>query len=82
MPKNKTHKGLAKRIKVTGTGKVKHRKSGKSHLNSHFTGSQNRTHRKAHFVAKSIAKRLERVLHRRLRGADQSRPEPAKTEQA
>lgn len=32
MPKKKTHKGLAKRIKVTGTGKLLHRRSGKAHL--------------------------------------------------
>ncbi len=32
MPKQKTHKGLSKRIKITGTGKVKHKRSGGSHL--------------------------------------------------
>jgi large subunit ribosomal protein L35 len=31
MPKNKTHKGIAKRVKVTGTGKLKHAGSGKRH---------------------------------------------------
>jgi large subunit ribosomal protein L35 len=30
--KKKTHKGLAKRVKVTATGKLLHRRSGKSHL--------------------------------------------------
>lgn len=30
--KKKTHKGLAKRVKVTATGKVLHRRGGKSHL--------------------------------------------------
>jgi large subunit ribosomal protein L35 len=34
MPKLKTHKGLAKRIKVTGRGKLKHRRPGASHLMS------------------------------------------------
>jgi large subunit ribosomal protein L35 len=34
MPKQKTHKGLAKRVKVTGTGKLKHRRAGASHLMS------------------------------------------------
>ena len=32
MPKQKTHKGTKKRFRVTGTGKVKHRSSGTSHL--------------------------------------------------
>jgi large subunit ribosomal protein L35 len=32
MPKQKTHKGLSKRVKITGTGKVKHRRAGMGHL--------------------------------------------------
>jgi large subunit ribosomal protein L35 len=31
MPKNKTHSGAAKRIKVTGTGKLVHQRAGKRH---------------------------------------------------
>jgi len=34
MPKQKTHKGYAKRVKVTGTGKVVRPKSNGSHLMS------------------------------------------------
>ena len=34
MPKQKTHKGLAKRVKVTGSGKVKRHRSGAGHLQS------------------------------------------------
>lgn len=32
MPKMKTHKGAAKRFKVTGSGKVKAKKSGLRHI--------------------------------------------------
>lgn len=32
MPKLKTHKGSAKRFKVTGTGKIMRRRACKSHL--------------------------------------------------
>ena len=32
MPKQKTHRGAAKRFKVTGTGKVLRRKAYRSHL--------------------------------------------------
>ncbi|MEE9221665.1 MAG: 50S ribosomal protein L35, partial [candidate division NC10 bacterium] len=32
MPKLKTHRGAAKRLKVTGSGKIRRRKAGKSHL--------------------------------------------------
>jgi len=34
MPKQKTHKGLAKRVKVTANGKIKIHKAGASHLMS------------------------------------------------
>lgn len=32
MPKAKTHKGAAKRFKITGTGQIKRSKAYKSHL--------------------------------------------------
>jgi large subunit ribosomal protein L35 len=31
MPKNKTHSGMKKRVKVTGTGRLLHAGSGKRH---------------------------------------------------
>ena len=34
MPKQKIHKGLSKRIKITASGKVRYRRSGGSHLMS------------------------------------------------
>ena len=35
MPKMKTHSGAKKRFKLTGSGKLMHRKAGKMHLNEH-----------------------------------------------
>ena len=32
MPKQKTHKGVKKRFRLTAKGKVKHRQAGTSHL--------------------------------------------------
>ncbi len=32
MPKLKTHRGVAKRFKTSGTGKIRHQRAGKSHL--------------------------------------------------
>jgi large subunit ribosomal protein L35 len=32
MPKQKTHRGAAKRFRVTGTGKIRRRNSNRSHL--------------------------------------------------
>ncbi|MHC4678301.1 MAG: 50S ribosomal protein L35 [Planctomycetota bacterium] len=34
MPKQKTHKGSSKRVKITASGKVKHRRAGAGHLMS------------------------------------------------
>ena len=42
MPKQKTHKGMKKRFKVTASGKVKHRKAFRGHLLSHKTGQRKR----------------------------------------
>ncbi|MEX2288002.1 MAG: 50S ribosomal protein L35 [Planctomycetaceae bacterium] len=35
MPKQKTHKGIKKRFKLTATGKAKHRKAFRGHRLSH-----------------------------------------------
>lgn len=42
MPKQKTHKGMKKRYKLTATGKVKHRKRGRGHLLSGKTSKRKR----------------------------------------
>lgn len=42
MPKQKTHKGMKKRFKLTATGKVKHRKAFRGHLLSHKSGKRKR----------------------------------------
>jgi large subunit ribosomal protein L35 len=34
MPKQKTHKGLTKRVKITATGKVRRKRTGGGHLMS------------------------------------------------
>ena len=42
MPKAKTHKGSAKRFRVSAKGKLKRAQAGKKHLNSHKTGKRKR----------------------------------------
>jgi large subunit ribosomal protein L35 len=42
MPKAKTHKGSAKRFRVSAAGKLKRAQAGKKHLNSHKTGKRKR----------------------------------------
>lgn len=42
MSKMKTHKGVKKRFRLTGTGKVKHRSAGKSHRNVRMSAKRTR----------------------------------------
>lgn len=73
MPKNKTHKGLLKRVRITKTGKVRHAKAGFKHLRSHKTGKRLRRLRRGGYLRASDTARLSKLLFRRLRGANQPR---------
>ncbi|MGA4508732.1 50S ribosomal protein L35 [Propionibacteriaceae bacterium G1746] len=42
MPKMKSHSGAKKRFRVTGSGKVMHRKAGRKHLLEHKTSNRTR----------------------------------------
>lgn len=75
MPKNKTHKGLLKRVRISKSGKVRHNKSGYKHLRSHKSPDRLRRLRKGTVMSSSDAKRLGKLLFRRLRGRDQLRSE-------
>lgn len=73
MPKNKKHKGLLKRIRISKTGKVRHRSAGFKHLRSGKSPNRLRRLRKDPVLASPDAKRLEKLLFRRLRGRTQPR---------
>ncbi len=63
--KKKTHKGIKKRFKVTATGKVIHKRSGSSHLNSHKSGKQIRRLRKKSVVqVRAVNQRLRLAVTR------------------
>lgn len=62
MPKMKTHRGAAKRLKSTGTGRLKRHKANKSHILTKKTTKRKRRLRKSDLVAKSDEKRLKRLL--------------------
>ena len=51
MPKMKTHRGLAKRIKRTGTGKLKRAKAYKSHILTKKDRKRKRRLRKGDLVS-------------------------------
>lgn len=58
MPKQKTHRGSAKRFKRTGSGKLKRSQAKRSHLFANKTQKQKRKLRKSTTVSKSDMKRI------------------------
>ena len=62
MPKMKTHSGIKKRVKVTGSGKIVHQKSGKRH---NLEGKPTKRTRRLDGIAevsKADAPRVRRML--------------------
>jgi large subunit ribosomal protein L35 len=62
MPKIKTHRGAAKRFKVTGTGKIKRRKAYRGHLLTGKSAKRTRNLRKATLVSESEQDHIKRLL--------------------
>lgn len=62
MPKTKTHSGLKKRIKVTGTGKLRRGHAFSNHLAASKTTKQNRKLRGETAVSDSDAKRIKPLI--------------------
>ncbi|HAM63524.1 MAG: 50S ribosomal protein L35 [Firmicutes bacterium GWF2_51_9] len=63
MPKMKTKKALAKRVKVTGSGKLKRSHAYVSHFAANKSHKQKRNLRKSALVSKSDYKRIKLMLH-------------------
>ncbi|MGB3303031.1 50S ribosomal protein L35 [Gordonia sp. (in: high G+C Gram-positive bacteria)] len=64
MPKSKTHKGTAKRFKVTGSGKIVREKAGKRHLLEHKSSRVTRRLSGTAVVSDNDAPRIKRLLNR------------------
>jgi large subunit ribosomal protein L35 len=63
MPKQKTHKGLAKRVKVTANGKIKIHKAGAGHLMSVKSAKRRRRIRRTAVVASAtFTRKLREAL--------------------
>jgi large subunit ribosomal protein L35 len=62
VPKVKTHRGAAKRMKVTGTGKVMRQMCGKVHKLEHKSAKRKRKLGKDVPVDKAFQKRAKRML--------------------
>lgn len=62
MPKKKTHKGMAKRMKITARGKVKRTRAGRGHLRSHKSGKKIRELRNDEVLSKADEKFAKQML--------------------
>ena len=62
MPKMKTNRGAAKRLRKTGTGKIRRMRAYKSHILTKKSQKRKRRLRKATLVAKADEKRARRLL--------------------
>ena len=62
MPKQKTHKGAAKRLKVTGTGKIRHQKAWRGHNRHKKTSTRWRRVRGTAVLTGGDKKRVDRLL--------------------
>jgi large subunit ribosomal protein L35 len=62
MPKQKTHSGAKKRVKVTGTGKLLRRRAPKSHNLEKKSAKLKRSFRRDADVHRSDARRLRKLL--------------------
>ena len=62
MPKLKTHRGAAKRFKLTGRGKVRRRQALKNHILTKKTRKRKRQLRKSAAVSPAFAKAVRRMI--------------------
>jgi large subunit ribosomal protein L35 len=64
MPKNKTHSGIKKRIKVTGSGKLLFQRAGKRHLLERKASTLTRRLSGTAEIAEADAGRVKKLLGR------------------
>ncbi|NLI61433.1 MAG: 50S ribosomal protein L35 [Clostridiales bacterium] len=62
MPKIKTHRGAAKRFKVTKSGKIKRARAYKSHILTKKTSKRKRNLRKGAYIAAAEEKNIRRLI--------------------
>ena len=62
MPKMKTHRGAAKRLRKTGTGKLKRNKAYKSHILTKKSTKRKRNLRKPIITDATNVKNMKKVL--------------------
>ncbi len=63
MPKQKTHKGAAKRFKITASGKVKRQHSLKNHILTKKSQKRKRKLRHSAIVEGKFARSIREMIH-------------------
>jgi large subunit ribosomal protein L35 len=62
MPKIKTHQSIAKRFKISKSGKLMKKKNGQNHFNAREKGSVTRAKRRPVNVSNTISKQLKDLI--------------------
>ncbi len=62
MPKQKTHKGMKRRFKITASGKATHRNAYRGHLLSHKGGKRTRQNRQDGLISGAEARHIVDAL--------------------
>jgi large subunit ribosomal protein L35 len=62
MPKQKTHKGTAKRVRVTGGGKLMREQANNQHKFEHKSSTRKRRLEKDQVISKADTKGLKKLL--------------------
>ncbi|MBO4276666.1 50S ribosomal protein L35 [Candidatus Saccharibacteria bacterium] len=62
MPKLKTHKGTAKRIKITGSGKISRERAYGNHILAKKSKARKRNMKTAAFISGKIKKNVKTAL--------------------
>jgi large subunit ribosomal protein L35 len=64
MPKMKTHSGAKKRFRVTGSGKLMHRRTNRNHLLEHKPSTRTRRLANEEVMSPADTKKANRLLGR------------------
>ena len=62
MPKMKTHKGTKKRVRVTASGRLRHKRANAGHLMSGKSGKRCRTMRQSRVLKSAFARSMKLAL--------------------
>lgn len=62
MPKQRTIKVISKRVRLTKTGKIKHKRAGQDHFNARESGKITRNKRRLGTMSKANERNIRRAI--------------------